>query len=73
MDYSESNYRLFLNILIDSCEKNFKKWKSSCQPKTTWWYNDLRKRINYIKSIYRKSKLASATEEQCSKYKTGRV
>lgn len=67
-----SNYRIFLNILIDSWEKIFIKRKSAYQLKITWWSNNLRKRRNYIKTLYRNSKLATATQEQCLKYKTKR-
>lgn len=69
----DNRYDKFIKLIIDTCEKNFKKRPSTHTPKITWWNNDLRVKRNYVKALYRKTKLQSATENDHQKYKRERA
>lgn len=69
----DRRYRDFLGIVIESCEKNFKKSPSTHVPRIQWWSNILKIKRNFVKALYRKSKLSSSTEEDKLHYKRERA
>lgn len=68
----KSKCEIFLNCIIKNCDQYLTQRNSTYQTKVHWWSNNLRKARNYMKALYRKSKLAYATEEDKTRLKRQR-
>lgn len=69
----DAEYEQFLTAITTACNQTFKKRKSTHKPRITWWNDKLRIARNYVRALYRKTKLQTAIPEDILKYKSERA